>query len=86
MTNPKLIVMDEPIAGVAPALAHDIFKRFVELKSKGITFLIVEHRLDIVMNYVDFVYVMADGEVISEGTPEEVMNDPKVVEVYLGGG
>ncbi len=86
MTNPKMIVMDEPIAGVAPALAHEIFERFVDLKRRGITFLIIEHRLDIVMGYVDFVYVMANGEVISKGKPEEVMNDPKVVEVYLGGG
>ncbi len=86
MTNPKMIVMDEPVAGVAPALAHEIFERFVELKKKGITFLIVEHRLDIVMGYVDYVYVMANGQVISKGFPEEVLNDPRVVEVYLGGG
>ena len=84
MTNPKLIVMDEPIAGVAPALAHDIFSRFTELKKTGITFLIVEHRLDIVMQYVDYVYVMANGRVIADGKPEEVLNNPMVVEVYLG--
>ncbi len=86
MTNPKMIVTDEPIAGVAPALAHEIFDRFVDLKKRGITFLIVEHRLDIVMSYVDYVYVMASGQVISQGKPEDVMNDPRVVEVYLGGG
>ncbi|RLI85535.1 MAG: ABC transporter ATP-binding protein [Archaeoglobales archaeon] len=84
MTNPKMIITDEPIAGIAPALAHEILERFLDLKKMGITFLIVEHRLDIVMGYVDFVYVMANGEVISKGKPEEVMNDPKVVEVYLG--
>jgi len=84
MTNPKMIITDEPIAGIAPALAHEILERFLDLKRMGITFLIVEHRLDIVMGYVDFVYVMANGEVISKGKPEEVMNDPKVVEVYLG--
>ncbi len=85
MTNPKMIVTDEPIAGIAPALAHEILERFLDLRNVGITFLIVEHRLDIVMSYVDFVYVMANGEVISKGKPEDVMNDPRVVEVYLGG-
>lgn len=86
MTNPKMIIMDEPVAGVAPALAHEIFGQLVELKKRGVTFLIVEHRLDIVMGYVDYVYVMANGEVISKGSPEDVLNDPKVVEVYLRGG
>ncbi len=86
MTEPKLIIMDEPIAGVAPALAHEILKRIVELKNKGITFLIVEHRLDIALRYVDYIYAMASGKVIAEGSEEEVINNPQVVEVYIGGG
>jgi branched-chain amino acid transport system ATP-binding protein len=86
MTNPKLIIMDEPIAGVSPILAHDIFAKFVELKNRGITFLIVEHRLDIVMRYVDYVYVMANGKTIAEGKPKDVLENPEVVEVYLGSG
>jgi len=84
MTNPKMIIMDEPIAGVAPALAHDILKRVTELKERGITFLIVEHRLDIILKYVDYVYAMANGKVIAEGLGEEIVSHPKVVEVYLG--
>jgi len=84
MTNPKMIIMDEPIAGVAPALAHDILKRVTELKEKGITFLIVEHRLDIILKYVDYVYAMANGKVIAEGLGEDIVSHPKVVEVYLG--
>ncbi len=85
MTEPKLIIMDEPIAGVAPALAHDILNRVVELKRRGITFLIIEHRLDIALKYVDYIYAMASGKVIAEGSEEEVINNPQVVEVYLGG-
>jgi len=85
MTEPKLIIMDEPIAGVAPALAHEILNRVIELKRKGITFLIVEHRLDIALKYVDYVYAMAGGKVIAEGSGEEVINNPQVVEVYIGG-
>ena len=84
MTNPKLIIMDEPIAGVAPALAHEILNRLTELKRKGITFLIVEHRLDIILKYVDYIYAMANGRVIAEGVEDEIINNPKVVEVYLG--
>ncbi|RUM33820.1 MAG: ABC transporter ATP-binding protein [Archaeoglobus sp.] len=85
MTEPKLIIMDEPIAGVSPALAHEILNRITELKRRGITFLIVEHRLDIALKYVDYVYAMANGKVIAEGSGEEVVNNPQVVEVYIGG-
>jgi len=87
MTNPKMIVMDEPIAGVAPGLAHDIFNHVIELKKKGITFLVVEHRLDIVLQYIDHLYVMFNGEIIREGRGDDikkVLSDPKVVEIYVG--
>jgi branched-chain amino acid transport system ATP-binding protein len=58
------------------------------LKEKGITFLIIEHRLDIVLNYIDHLYVMFNGQIIAEGRGEEeikkVLSDPKVVEIYIG--
>ncbi|MBW9223719.1 ABC transporter ATP-binding protein [Methanothermococcus sp. SCGC AD-155-E23] len=88
ITDPKLIIMDEPIAGVAPGLAHNIFSHVVELKNRGISFLIVEHRLDIVLKYVDNLYVMFNGSVIAHGKGrdeiEKVLKDPKVTEVYIG--
>ncbi|WP_456469288.1 ABC transporter ATP-binding protein [Archaeoglobus sp.] len=84
MKNAKLIIMDEPIAGVNPVLSHDMLERFVELKKMEMSFLIVEHRLDIVLKYTDYVYVMANGSVIAEGKEEDILNNPRVVEVYLG--
>ncbi len=84
MTDAKLFVMDEPLAGVAPKLSHDILGRIRELCDAGKTFLIVEHRLDIVLEYVDKVYVMASGRIIAEGKGKEVIEKPEVVEVYLG--
>ena len=84
MANAKLIVMDEPIAGVNPVLANNILNRITELKNQGISFLIVEHRLDIVLKYVDHVYVMANGRVIAEGDADEILNNREVIEVYLG--
>lgn len=88
MTNPKLIIMDEPIAGIAPGLAHEIFSHLIDLKKRGISLLIVEHRLDIVLQYIDHLYVMFNGRVIAEGKGKEeienVLTDPEVVEVYLG--
>ncbi|MEM0503723.1 MAG: ABC transporter ATP-binding protein [Archaeoglobaceae archaeon] len=83
MKGAKLLVMDEPIAGVNPVLAESMLKSFSDMK-KDVSFLIVEHRLDIVLKFVDYVYVMANGMVIAEGDAERVIRDPKVVEVYLG--
>ncbi|MCD6236076.1 MAG: ABC transporter ATP-binding protein [Thaumarchaeota archaeon] len=86
MADAKLLVMDEPVAGVNPKLAHEIFRRLVELRDRlGITMLLVEHRLDIALQYADQVYVMASGSLISSGKPKEVVVDPQVIEVYLGG-
>ncbi len=84
MCQTSLIIMDEPIAGVAPDLSRIILKKLRELSSIGVSFLIVEHRLDLVLEYVDRVYVMAGGRVIAEGKGKEVLENPHVVEVYLG--
>lgn len=86
MTDTKLLIMDEPIAGVNPVLAHEIFKTLRRLKDeKNITILAVEHRLDIALRYVDYVYVMAAGSMIMSGKPEEVISDRRVIDAYLGG-
>lgn len=84
MSEAKVIIMDEPIAGVAPALSHTILKKLRELATQGISFLLVEHRLDIVLDYVDWVYVMSNGRIAAQGRGEEILANPEVVEVYLG--
>lgn len=85
MSGSKLILLDEPISGVNPTLAHEIFGRILKLRDDlGVTFLIVEHRLDIALSYVDTVTAMALGRVVAAGKPEIVMADPKVIESYLG--
>jgi len=85
MCNAKLVLMDEPAAGISPTLAHDLFGQLKKLVNNlGITIVIVEHRLDIALHYADYAYAMFNGKVISEGNPKEVINDPKVIESYIG--
>jgi len=85
MSGAKMILMDEPIAGVNPTLAHDIFNKISNIcKNQKITFLIVEHRLDIALQYADYVFAMDRGQIIVEGNSDEVIKHPKVVESYLG--
>ncbi|MEM2341231.1 MAG: ABC transporter ATP-binding protein [Candidatus Bathyarchaeia archaeon] len=86
MTNAKLILMDEPVGGVNPVLAHQIFSHLRKImKEMKIAFLVVEHRLDVAIKYVDYVYAMAEGKIISHGPPEKVVSDETVTKTYLSG-
>lgn len=86
MNGARTVLMDEPIAGVLPSLARDVLGRIKGLAEKrGMTFVIVEHRLDLALGYADYVYAMSRGKVVSKGLPEQVVNDPLVQESYLQG-
>ena len=85
MSDAKVIMLDEPIAGVNPTLAHDLFKKIRALRdSLNITFILIEHRLEIALKYVDYVFAMDKGKILTEGKPKKVISDPKVIESYLG--
>jgi branched-chain amino acid transport system ATP-binding protein len=85
MSGARLILLDEPVSGINPTLAHMIFGRILKLRDElGVTFFIVEHRLDIALSYVDHIVAMAFGKVIAAGVPEAVMADKQVIDAYLG--
>jgi len=85
MGEPKLMLLDEPTAGIAPKLATEIFETIIALRQEhGLSFLIIEHRLDVLLEYVERVLVMHEGTLIFDGTPEAAVNDARVVDAYLG--
>jgi branched-chain amino acid transport system ATP-binding protein len=84
MTNAVLVLLDEPGAGVNPALMRDLIQYIQEMQEQGRTFLLIEHDMDLVMEICDPVIVMSSGRQLMEGTPQEVRRDPRVIEVYLG--
>jgi neutral amino acid transport system ATP-binding protein len=84
MTNPKLILLDEPAAGVNPTLINQICEHIVNWNQQGISFLVIEHNMDVIMSLCDRVWVMAEGTNLAEGTPEEIQNNSEVLEAYLG--
>lgn len=85
MAEPRILLLDEPMAGVSPTLRVELLEHILALRSRdGVTLLIVEHDLDFVMRASDRVVVMNDGRVIAQGTPDEVRSDQRVVDAYLG--
>jgi ABC-type branched-subunit amino acid transport system ATPase component len=87
MTDPEMVLLDEPMAGINPTLGRRLLEHIEQLRAeKGVTFLFVEHDMDVVMQHSDEVIVMAEGRVIAHGSPEEVRTDKRVVDAYLGGG
>lgn len=84
MCDPQLVMLDEPMAGVNPALKQSLLGHIVGLKDGGVTVLFVEHDMNMVHSIADWVIVMAEGRVVAEGTPDVVMDDPAVVDAYLG--
>ena len=84
MTNPKLILLDEPAAGVNPTLINQICNRILAWNREGLTFLIIEHNMDVIMSLCDRVWVLAEGRNLAAGTPAEVQSNAQVLEAYLG--
>lgn len=85
MSGARMILMDEPIAGINPVLAHQVFANILELRDKlGVSFFLVEHRLEIALQYVDRVLAMNLGAIVADGKPEAVIADRRVIESYLG--
>lgn len=84
MSEPTLVMLDEPMAGVNPALTESLLEHILDLKKEGMTVLFVEHDMHMVRHIADWVVVMAEGKIIAEGPPDVVMVNPDVVDAYLG--
>ena len=84
MAKPSLVMLDEPMAGVNPALTESLLDHIVKLREEGVTVLFVEHDMHMVRRISDWVVVMAEGRIIAEGDPHVVMRDPAVQDAYLG--
>ena len=85
MSEPRMILLDEPMAGIAPVLGQQLLQHVQDLRARGTTVCVIEHDMDVVMSISDRVIVMDEGRVIAEGTPDDVQRDERVIERILAG-
>ncbi|MBC8338755.1 MAG: ABC transporter ATP-binding protein [Alphaproteobacteria bacterium] len=86
MNEPKVLLLDEPTAGINPTLINGLIDRLRRATTElGITLFVIEHNMPVVMNLADNVYCLANGRLLAHGTPDEVQNDERVINAYLGG-
>jgi branched-chain amino acid transport system ATP-binding protein len=82
--GPKLLALDEPTAGMNPAETQEIMTLISALRDNGLTVLVIEHDMTVVMGISDRIVVMDHGELLAEGTPDDILNNSQVIEAYLG--
>ena len=85
MNEPKMLLLDEPTAGINPTLINGIIDRLIKVNKKyGITLLVIEHNMKVIMNLAQKVFCLAHGQMLANGTPEEIKSDKRVLDAYLG--
>jgi ABC-type branched-subunit amino acid transport system ATPase component len=84
MLDPKVLLLDEPAAGINPALRDNLMELLRRLRGEGLTILVIDHNLGFIMDICDYIYVLARGRVIAEGSPQEISQNPTVIEAYVG--
>lgn len=84
MSKPKLLMLDEPSLGLAPLITREIFRIFTDLRSQGVSILLVEQNARAALKVADYAYVLEGGQIAMQGPAAELANDPKVIEAYLG--
>ncbi len=84
MTDPKLILLDEPAAGLNPSERGELIKVIKAAYGEGLSFFLIEHNMDVIMSISDYITVLSFGKLIAEGTPQEIQNNPEVIASYLG--
>ena len=85
MNEPEMLLLDEPTAGINPTLINGIIDRLIKVNQDfGITLLVIEHNMRVIMNLAQKIFCLAHGELLAEGAPEQIKNDQRVVDAYLG--